>query len=213
VGGREADAAATLAGTGVSAPTLNPQASLDLHPAVELQAAAVGEMAPATKDAPIRAPRRSSRNKAKADVHTQHKAELLAAKKNLESPGNSFTSFPVSKVLSNLGRIGINLDTSGAVTIKNLEVDRLVLCANKNKKIPATPNLSNLESEDEQDEQLEAILNHACGNLNENLHEKENDQIIDLSPLRRKKKYNKAKNAGNCKLPKKPKTPSKIFLK
>jgi len=43
--------------------------------------------------------------------------------------------------------------------------------------------------------------------------EAENDQIIDLSPIHRKKKYNKAKNAKHGKLPKKPKTPSKIVIK
>jgi len=41
----------------------------------------------------------------------------------------------------------------------------------------------------------------------------ENDQIIDLSPLRQKKKYNNAKNTGKGKLPRKPKTPSKIIIK
>jgi hypothetical protein len=41
----------------------------------------------------------------------------------------------------------------------------------------------------------------------------EGDQIIDLSPLRRKKKYNNAKNIMKGKLPKKPKTPSKIKIK
>jgi len=51
------------------------------------------------------------------------------------------------------------------------------------------------------------------GNLNENLLEAENDQIIDLSPIHRKKKYNNAKNAKHGKLPKKPKTPSKIVIK
>jgi hypothetical protein len=41
----------------------------------------------------------------------------------------------------------------------------------------------------------------------------ENDKIIDLSHLRRKKKYNKAKNTNKGRLPQKPKTPSKIILK
>jgi len=179
---------------------------------VDTTTLAVGEMAPAVTAAPIKAPRRSSRNAATADVHTLHKAERPAAKKNLEFPGNSFTSFPDSKVLSNLGRVGINLGTSDVVTIKNLEVDRLVLCANT-KKGSAKSKLSNLESDDERDDQIDAILSHACGNLNENLLEEENDQIIDLSPLRRKKKYNNAKNTVNGKLPKKPKTPSKIIIK
>jgi hypothetical protein len=41
----------------------------------------------------------------------------------------------------------------------------------------------------------------------------ENDHIIDLSPVRRKKKHNNAKNLKKGKLPKKPKPPSKINLK
>jgi hypothetical protein len=56
--------------------------------------------------------RRSKRVVAMADVHTLHKVELLAARRNLESKGTSFTSFSDSHILSNLGRIGINLGTS-----------------------------------------------------------------------------------------------------
>jgi hypothetical protein len=33
----------------------------------------------------------------------------------------------------------------------------------------------------------EAVLNHACGDLNENVLDTENDHIVDLSPVRRKK--------------------------
>ena len=179
---------------------------------VDTSTSAVGELAPAVTAAPIKAPRRSSRNAALADAHTLQKAERLAAKKNLEFTGNSFTSFPDSKILSNLGRVGINLGTSDVVSIKNLEVDRLVLCANT-KKGSAKSKLPNLETDDEQDDLIDAILSHASGNPNENLLEEENDQIIDLSPLRQKKKYNNAKYTFNGKLPKKPKTPSKIIIK
>jgi hypothetical protein len=45
------------------------------------------------------------------------------------------------------------------------------------------------------------------------LLEDESDQLIDLSPLPRKKKYNNAKNTLKGKLSKKPKTPSKIIIK
>ena len=41
----------------------------------------------------------------------------------------------------------------------------------------------------------------------------ETDLIIDLFPIRRKKKSSTAKNPKNGRLPKKPKTPSKIVLK
>jgi hypothetical protein len=112
--------------------------------------------------------------------------------------------------LSNLGRIGINLGTSDVAVIKNLEVDRLVLCA-KQKKVLA--NASTVDSDDEQDERLDVVLSHACGDLNENMLDTEHDHILDLAPVQRKKKYNNAKNLKNDKLPKKPKTPSKIILK
>ena len=154
--------------------------------------------------APTKALRRSSSIAAKADVHALFKAEHLVF------PGNSFTSFLDSKISSNLGRIGINLGSSDIGAIKNLEVDRLILCANLKK----SANKSKCsESDDERDNQLETILNHACGDLNENLLDAENDQIIDLSPQRRRKKYNNAKNTNNGKLPKKPKTRSKISIK
>jgi len=156
--------------------------------------------------APTKALRRSSSIAVKADVHALFKAEHLVF------PDNSFTSFLDSKISSNLGRIGINLGSSDIVAIKNLEVDRLILCANL-KKSANKSKCSNTESDDERDNQLETILNHACGDLNENLLDAENDQIIDLSPQRRRKKYNNAKNTNNGKLSKKPKTPSKISIK
>jgi hypothetical protein len=151
--------------------------------------------------------RRSSKNAGKADEHILRKTKRLAKKKSLE--GNSFSSFLDSHIISNLGRIGINLATSDVAFIKNLEVERLVLSANKNIKIKAT----NLISDDEREERLEEVLNHACGNLNESLLDAENDHILDLSPISRKKKYNNAKTPRKGKLPKNPKTPSKITIK
>jgi DUF1009 family protein len=100
---------------------------------------------------------------------------------NLE--GISFSSFSDSRIISNLGRIGINSATSDDAFIKNLEVDRLVLSANKNVKLKAR----NLISDDEREEGLEEVLNHACGNLNESLLDAENDHILDLSPISHKK--------------------------
>jgi hypothetical protein len=86
----------------------------------------------------------------------------------------------------------------------------LVLSANskKSKLIVTNP-----ASDDEREERLEAVLDHVCGNINENLLDEENDHILDLSPIRRKKKYNNAKKSKKGKLPKKPKTPSKIIIK
>jgi hypothetical protein len=105
--------------------------------------------------------RLSSRNAGKADEHILRKTERQAHKKNLE--GNSFSSFSDSHIISNLGRIGINLATSDVAFIKNLEVERLVLNANKNIKVKAT----NQISDDKREERLEEVLNHVCGNLNE----------------------------------------------
>jgi hypothetical protein len=105
--------------------------------------------------------RRSSRNAGKADEHILRKTERQAHKKNLE--GNSFSSFSDSHIISNLCRIGINLATSDVAFIKNLEVERLVLNANKNIKVKAT----NQISDDKREERLEEVLNHVCGNLNE----------------------------------------------
>jgi hypothetical protein len=91
--------------------------------------------------------RRSERSKSTADVHILQKTEKVAAKKNLESPGMSFTSFSNSKIAENLGKIGINLGSSedlvrsSTVAIKNLEVDRMVVHANRKKiRITKFPN-------------------------------------------------------------------------
>ena len=65
----------------------------------------------------------------------------MAAKKNLESPGTSFTSFFDSCIVSNLGKVSINLGSSddivkaSTVSIKNLEIDKLVVHANKKRVI------------------------------------------------------------------------------
>jgi hypothetical protein len=107
---------------------------------------------------------------------------MTGKKKNLE--GNSFSSFSDSHIISNLGRIGINLATSDVAFIKNLEVERLVLSANKNIKVKAT----NPISDDERGERLEEVLNHVCGNLNESLLDTKYDHILDLSLVSRKKK-------------------------
>jgi hypothetical protein len=163
--------------------------------------------------------RRSERSKSTADVHILQKTEKVAAKKNLESPVMSLTSFSDSKIVENLGRIDINLGSSedlvrsSIVAIKNLEVDRMVVHANnnktKNKKIskPLLP-----ESDDEKDARLDAILGHVCGKSNESVRVLENDLILDLSPVDRKKRSSFAKNLKKGKSSKKPRTPSKVVI-
>ena len=116
----------------------------------------------------------------------------MAAKKNLESPGTSFTSFSDSRIVSNLGRVGINLGSSddivkaSIVSIKNLEIDKLLVQANKKSNLKSDK--LQLDSDDEREARLDAVLSHACGNLNENMQDVETDLIIDLSPVHRKKK-------------------------
>jgi hypothetical protein len=127
----------------------------------------------AGEDAP-RTLRRSSRNAGKV---TLLKAERLAKKKNLE--GIFFSSFSDSRIISNLGRLAINTNTSGITRLKNLEVDRLVVCANKNNKV----NANDLISDDEREERLQEALNHAGGFVNGSLFDAENDHILDLSPV------------------------------
>jgi hypothetical protein len=163
--------------------------------------------------------RRSERAKSTADEHILQKTEKLAAKKNLESPGMSFTSFSDSKIAENLGRIGINLGSSddlvrsSTVAIKNLEVDRMIMHANNKKnKLKNKPKPWLAESDDEKDARLDAILGHVCGNSSENASALENDLILDLSPVDRKKKSSLAKNLKKGRSSKKPKTPSKIVL-
>jgi hypothetical protein len=140
----------------------------------------------AGEDAP-RTLRRSIRNAGRADEHTLLKAERLTKKKNLEDI--SFSNFSDSRIISNLGRLAINTNISGVTRLKNLEVDRLVACANKNNNV----NANDLLSDDEREERLQEALNHAGGLLNESLIDAENDHILDLSPVSRKKKFNKAK--------------------
>ena len=69
----------------------------------------------------------------------------------------------------------------------------LVVLANKKKGNLNSKKLL-VETDDERDARLEAVLSHACGKLNENLQDLESDHIIDLSPVRRKKRSNTAKN-------------------
>jgi len=134
----------------------------------------------------------------------------VAAKKNLEA-GISFSSFPDSKIISILGRVGINLGTSDIAVIKNIEVDMLILCANQKKKNISKSNYPILDSDDEREDRLEAILSHTSGNLNENMLDQEDDQILDLSPLHGKKIYNNAKKPTKADFPKSQRPHQKLF--
>ena len=73
--------------------------------------------------------------------------------------------------------------------------------ANK-KKDNLKSKILQVESDDERDARLDAVLSHACGNLNENLQDLESDHIIDLSPVRREKKSSTAKILKMAEFPK-----------
>ena len=111
-----------------------------------------------------------------------------------------------------------NVIKSSTIAIKNIEIDRLVVTTrkkveNKNKKnvkINSTSNITDF-SDDEGEERLEAVLNHVCGDINEDSLEQEFDHIFsDLSPVPRKKKSTYATKIKIGKPPKKPRTPSKL---
>jgi hypothetical protein len=74
----------------------------------------------------------------------------------------------------------------------------LVLSAKQNNLIAKS---RTVDTDDEHEERLEAVLNHVCGDLNENVLDTENDHIIDLSLVRRKKKSNNAKNLKKANSP------------
>jgi hypothetical protein len=86
---------------------------------------------------------------------------------------------------------------------KNLEVDRLVLCAKQNKVLPIA---STVGSDDELDERLDAILNHACGDLNENVLDTECDifSILLLSNARKNIIMPKIRKMANSQRSQKP---------
>jgi hypothetical protein len=44
-------------------------------------------------------------------------------------------------------------------------------------------NSTTVDSNDEQDERLESVFNHACGDLNDNMLDTENEHIVDLAPV------------------------------
>ena len=162
---------------------------------------------------------------ARNDEHTLKKTTRLAERRNLEG-NRSFASFSDSRISSNLDKLGVSLGRddnvikSSTIAIKNIEIDRLVVTTrkkveNKNKKnvkINSTSNITDF-SDDEGEERLEAVLNHVCGDINEDSLEQNFDHIFSyLNPVPRKKKSNSVTKIKNGKPPKKPRTPSKLRL-
>ena len=167
--------------------------------------------------------RRSNPGQAKNDEHILEKVARMATTRNLEG-NQSFASFSDSRFSSNLDNITVSLGRddnvirSSTISIKNIEIDRLVVAAkkkveNKNKNNVKNKSASNITdfSDEEGEEILEAVLNHVCGDINEDLLEQEYDHIFsDLSPTPRKKKSTYATKIKIGKPPKKPRTPSKL---
>ena len=81
----------------------------------------------------------------------------------------------------------------------------MVFSANlkKNKKSSKVQEMS----DDEKEARLDAVLGHISGNLNENLQYQEIDQIIDLSPVHRKKKNKLCQESKERKASEKAKNP------
>ena len=169
--------------------------------------------------------RRSNHGQAKNDEHTLEKAARMAATRNLEG-NQSFASFSDSRFSSNLDNIGVSLGRddnvirSSTIAIKNIEIDRLVVAAkkkveNKDKNNVKNKSASNITdfSDEKGEERREAVLNHVCGDINEDSLEQEYDHVFsDLNPIPRKKKSTSATKIKNGKPPKNPRTPSKLRL-
>ena len=82
----------------------------------------------------------------------------------------------------------------------------------KNVKVNSTSNITDF-SDDEGEERLEAVLNHVCGDINEDSLQQNFDHVFsDLNPVLRRKKSSSATKIKNGKPPKKPRTPSKLRL-
>jgi len=149
----------------------------------------------------------------------------MTATWNLEG-NQSFASFSDSRFSSNLDNITVSLGRddnvirSSTTAIKNIEIDRLVVTAKKkvenkyksNVKNKSTSNITDF-SDEKGEERREAVLNHVCGDINEDSLEQEYDHVFsDLNPIPRKKKSTSATKIKNGKPPKNPRTPSKLRL-
>jgi hypothetical protein len=110
-----------------------------------------------------------------------------------------------------------NVVRSSTVAIKNIEIDRLVVTA-KNKKQQKDnskifPTIIDY-SDEERDEGLEATLNHIYGDINEETHEQNYEDVLcNLKVVPRKSNSSFANKIKNGKPLKKPNTPSKICLR
>ena len=117
------------------------------------------------------------------------------------------------RVLDFLSSRTFSDQTEGGVPNNRLVVAAKKKVENKNKNNVKNKSASNITdfSDEEGEERLEAVLNHVCGDINEDSLEQEFDHIFsDLSPVPRKKKSTYATKIKIGKPPKKPRTPSKL---
>jgi hypothetical protein len=130
----------------------------------------------------------------------------------------SFTSNSDHDISSKVVNLGISMGRNKSIidssitVIKNIEIDRLKVAAkeklNKNKSISQNINLV-----EEDEDQLDALLDHACGNFQERMHEEGYDHICcELNAIPRKNKSNSIKKNRVGRPSKKPITPSKLSL-
>lgn len=143
----------------------------------------------------------------------------MAAKRNLEDPGNkSFSSFSDAQISSKVINLGISLGrdnsevASSVISLKHIEIDRLKVAA----KVKGSKKISTLVPtpyDEIEEDILDADLNHFGGDLNEEAFEEGLDHICcDLNVTPRKKKSKSSKKNKVARPPKKPNTPSKLCL-
>lgn len=173
----------------------------------------------------------SKRTTALGDGDMIEKAKNLIRKKNLVDSNHStttdihdlgillsFTSNSDHDISSKVVNLGISMGRNKSIidssitVIKNIEIDRLKVAAkeklNKNKSISQNINLV-----EEDEDQLDALLDHACGNFQERMHEEGYDHICcELNAIPRKNKSNSIKKNKVGRPSKKPITPSKLSL-
>lgn len=103
---------------------------------------------------------------------------------------------------------------SSSVAIQNIEIDRPtkknIVKRNKNQLHKNNSSMTLDQSDEKEEDRLNAILNHVCRDENEALHEQYYHELCDLIAVTRRKKYNSVKKITTGRPLKKSKTPSKI---
>jgi hypothetical protein len=115
------------------------------------------------------------------------KAQRLATRRNLGG-GNSesFTSLSATSISFDMHKLGINLGSNdneiqlSVMSVKNIEIDRLSVSANKRSKSKNGGSMNRVISF-ESDDELDTSLTHICRDINKDLHgDCLDDMLIDL---------------------------------